>query len=678
MRPAACSEPGWRQFLAAADMCWGTARHPTIRVFGLRGYSARRCALVLTAFIAALTCSAQPQPTPQASPNSALLKSLSLEELAVLEVTSPGKKEESLSRVAAAIDVITQEEIRRSGVRNLPEALRLATGLQVSKFNNGSWPISARGFATTAANKIQVFLDGRSLYSPLFGGTFWDMQSTVIEDIDRIEVIRGPAATLWGGNAVNAVINIITKRASETKGSLVVLGGGADERGFVTLRYGGQVGTSTAYRVYGSYFNRDSLALQNGTDAKDPYQVGLGGFRVDTAVTPSDNLTVQGDLYSGDAGLLNRSDIGVHGSNLLARWTHRFKNSSEMQLQTYYDRTSRLVPAQLDEVRNTYDLDLQYRMRTGERNEVVWGAGYRSSNNRTTRQSVLFFEPSGRHLGLFNVFVQDEIALTADKLFLIVGSKFENYTFSGWNAQPSVRLIWTPNKQQSVWGAISRAVRIPTQFDRDLRINAGPVVAIRGNPDFRSENLIAYEAGYRVLPSPRLSISISTYYNSYDHLRSQESLSTGLFPVQLGNKLRGHTYGAEVTARYQVLSWWRLTSGYSNLQKDLSLEPGSTDRTAGLQEGFDPRNQLSVRSNMDLGRKIELDFWVRHVSALRLNSVPPVPAYTVFDVRLGWHPFEEFEIAVIGRNLPDKRHLEFGPSGELIRRAAYVTATWRF
>ncbi|HYP05638.1 MAG TPA: TonB-dependent receptor [Bryobacteraceae bacterium] len=664
------------RFLAATDVVRAMPWADVALAFA--GGFPRVKAAVLIAIVALLAPPAHSQTRSKVPANSALLKSLTLEELAQLEVTSAGKKEEKLSHVAAAIDVITHEDIRRSGVRNLPEALRLATGLQVSKFNNGSWPISARGFATTAANKIQVFIDGRSVYSPLFGGAFWDMQQIVIEDVDRIEVIRGPAATLWGGNAVNAVINIITKRATETQGSLVVMGGGADERGFATFRYGGGVGNGTAYRIYGSYFNRDSLALQNGADAKDPYQVAMGGFRIDSAVTASDDLTIQGDLYSGDAGILNRPDIGVHGANLLTRWTHRFRNSSELQLQTYYDRTSRLVPAQLDEVRHTYDVDMQYRMQAGDRHDIVWGAGYRASNNRTERQPVLFFEPSGRHLGLFNMFVQDEIALRGDKLHLIVGSKFENYTFSGWNAQPSVRLMLTPNKQQSLWSAISRAVRIPTQFDRDLRITVGPVVAISGSATFRSEELTAYEVGYRVLPVPQLSLSIATYYNDYDDLRSQEALSSGPLPVVLGNKLAGRTYGVEVTARYQARPWWRLTSGYSNLQKNLDLEPGSTDRTGGLQEGFDPRNQLSFRSNMDLGRSVELDFWVRHVSALQLLAPPPVPAYTVFDVRLGWRPVEAFELSVVGRNLPDKRHLEFGPSGEMVRRAVYVTASWRF
>ena len=312
----------------------------------------------------------EPQDLSRVPASPAALKALSLEELSQIEVTSPGKKLEKLSNVAAAIFVITQEEIRRTGVRNIPEALRLATGLQVAMFNNGSWPISARGFNITSANKIQVFMDGRSLYTPLFGGVFWDAQNMVIEDIDRIEVIRGAGGTLWGGNAVNAVINIITKTARDTQGGLIVAGGGAAERGFGTVRYGGTFRKNTTYRVYGNYFNRDSLALLNGSDAKDPNQMGQGGFRVDTNLTAADDMTFQGDLYSGDAGILNRPDISIHGGNLLGRWTHRFKGGSDLQLQTYYDRSSRLVPRQIDEVRNTYDIDLQHRFQAGARHDI--------------------------------------------------------------------------------------------------------------------------------------------------------------------------------------------------------------------------------------------------------------------------------------------------------------------
>ena len=618
-----------------------------------------------------------PQQGGASQTGTAALKALSLEELSEIDVTSAGKKEEKLSNVAAALYVITQDEIRRAGVRSIPEALRLATGLEVAMFNNGSWPVSARGFDITSANKIQVFLDGRSLYSPLFGGVFWDMQNTVIENVDRIEVIRGPGATLWGGNAVNCVINIITRSARDTRGVMVVAGGGAQERGFATLQYGGSVGMRTAYRIYGNYFNRDSLALQTGSDAKDPYQMEQGGFRVDSDITTRDQLTVQGDLYSGDNGILNRPDISVHGGNLLARWTHRFENGSDLQGQMYYDRTSRLVPQQIAEVRNTYDVDIQHHFRAGERHDVVWGAGYRASNDGTKQLPLLFFDPSGRHLALFNVFAQDEIALNPQTLYLILGSKFENNTYTGWEVQPTARLAWTPTTRQTLWGSISRAIRIPTQFDRDLRITAGtPFVLLQGSSRFVSEELLAYEIGYRILPDPRLSIDISTYYNKYDHLRSQETPPAGI-PVVLANNLRGHTYGAEFTARYQAQSWWRLTAAYSNLQKRLDLEPGSTDRTGGMQEGFDPRNQFSLRSGMDLPHKTELDFWVRHVSAIPVSPPPPVPAYTVFDVRVGWRPTDHVDISIVARNLPGRRHQEFGPTGELVRRGLYLITTWR-
>lgn len=626
----------------------------------------------------ALTAIARGDPFPQASSTPAALKRLSLEDLSRIQVISAGKKEEKLSDAAAAIYVITDDEIRRSGVRSIPEALRLATGLEVAVFNNISWPISARGFDTTSANKIQVFMDGRSLYSPLFGGTFWDIQNTVMEDIDRIEVVRGPGGTLWGGNAVDCVVNIITRTAKETAGLLAVAGGGAAERGFATLRYGGAIGRNTNYRIYGNYFDRDSLALQTGADAQDPYQMRQGGFRVDSSLG-ADKLTLQGDLYSGDGGILNRPDIGVHGGNLLGRWSHRFGNGSELQVQTYYDRTSRLVPLQVDEERNTYDIDIQHNFQAGGHHDVVWGLGYRVSNDATGPEPVFNFSPSGRHLALFNFFVEDGIGIIPDKLKLVLGSKFENYSYNGWDVQPSARLVWTPVSHHSLWGGVSHAVRIPTQFDTDLRVTAGNFLLIGGVASFQPEELTAYEVGYTALPAPQLSLAVSGYFNHYDNLRSQETEMVGGIPaISLANKLNARTFGAEITARYQVLPWWRITSGYSNLQKRFSTDAGSTDRTGGLQEGIDPRNQFSLRSGMDLPHKTELDFWVRHVSALELSSGTPVPAYTVFDVRLGWRPAKKMEVALVARNLPDKRHLEFGPAGELIRRSVYVTTTWRF
>jgi iron complex outermembrane receptor protein len=306
---------------------------------------------------------------------------------------------------------------------------------------------------------------------------------------------------------------------------------------------------------------------------------------------------------------------------------------------------------------------------------VVCGIGERVSNNATEREAILFFDPSGRHLALYNAFVQDEIALKGDKLHLILGIKAEHYSLSGGDAQPSARLVYSPNTRHTVWTAISRAVRIPTQFDDDLRIALPTIVLVQGDRRFSRENLIAYEAGYRLMPVSRFSLDIAGYYNDYDSLRSQERRGTA---IVLGNGLRANNYGAEVTAAYQVQPWWRMTAAYSNFQKHFSLDSRSTDVTGGLQEGMDPRNQVSLRSAMDLPHKWELDFWMRHVSALEVPSGPPVPPYTVFDVRAGWRPVDRFEISLVGRNLPQMRHAEFGPAGELVRRTVYVTTAWRF
>lgn len=610
--------------------------------------------------------------------STAALKSLSLEELTQVEVTSAGRKEEKLSNVAAAVYVITQDEIRRSGVRSIPEALRLATGLEVFMFNNGSWPISARGFASTAANKVQVFLDGRTLYTPLFGGTFWDMQNTVMEDIDRIEVIRGPGATLWGGNAVNCVINIITKAAADTQGVLGVAGAGTTERGFGTLRFGGNAADRVHYRVYGNAFKRRELVLANGADAGDPFHMEQGGFRADAELTAADRVTIQGDLYTARMGLQGNA-VGLHGANVLARWTHRLRGGSEFQVQAYVDRTSRHVPGQMNETRHTYDVDLQHRIRLGSRHDIVWGAGYRASNDRNLRTNRIQFIPSGRHVSVFNLFAQDEIALAPNRLSLILGSKFEKNTYTGWQVMPSARLLWTPGTRSSVWTSVARAMRIPTRFDRELLLSdpLTGILLIRGSDNFRSEELIAYEAGYRFMPNARASFDLATYYNHYRDLRSLEPSAT-IFPLVISNRLRARTMGAELTARYQLLPWWRLTGAWSNLQRRLDFEQDSRDPTGGQFEGADPRNQVSFRSYMDLPRRTELDVWVRHVSALRIIGAPPVPEWTVFDVRFGWRPTQHLDISIVGRNLPGKRHMEFGPSGELIRRGVYLTTTWRF
>jgi iron complex outermembrane recepter protein len=647
------------------------------RATRLLRYACWYCAL-LGALIGVLPSALHSQNDQTAEANSRL-KNLSLEELAAIEVTTVGKKTQQAITSPAALAVITQEDIRRFGAPSIPEALRLVNGLEVARFNNTSYAISARGFNITSANKMQVFMDGRSLYTPLFGGIFTDVLDTFMEDIDRIEVVRGPGATLWGGNAVNGVINIITKSPKDTQGSLFVAEAGTQERGSVGYRYGGHVGQSAFYRVYGKFLDRGPLFLSSGASAKDEFGFGQGGFRMDAAINPSNNLTLQGDLQSGQTGLLGRPDIGVHGGNLLTRWTHTFHDGSELKVQSYYDRTARLVPGTFDEVRNTYDLDMQHHLTLAERHDVVWGLGFQVSTDRTKPQPILFFDPSGRHLALFNLFGEDDISLPGAPLHLIVGAKVEHNTFTDWEFYPTARLSWIVSDRSTLWGAVSRAVRIPTQFDEDLRIGTPAAPLISGSSSFRSEELAAYEIGYRNVITPRLDVGIALYFNNYNHLRSQEGPPGGGFPIVLANNLRGNTYGAEINGTLGLLSWWRLRATYNDLQKHLELRPGSTDVTQGLDEGTDPRNQYTLRSQMDLPFRTELDFFVQHASALPvLPPANPVPAYTTFDVRAGWHASSTLEISVVGRGLPGPRHEEFGPQGELIPRDVFGIMRWSF
>jgi len=638
-----------------------------------------RAALALL-FLLGEASKALAQETPQPQGQGRVpLRELTLDELSTVEVTSVSRRSEPAWRTPAAISVITQEDIRRAGVQSIPEALRLANGLQVARSSNTNWAISARGFNITTANKMQVFLDGRNLYSPLFGGVLWDQVDVLISDIDRIEVIRGPAGALWGGNSVNGVINIITKSTKNTLGGLVHAGGGFGQRGFVSMRYGDVVGNNVFYRVYGKFFQRDSLRLNTGADAANEFRYGQGGFRTDIDLSALDLLTVQGDLYSGDAGVLNRPDTGTHGGNILSRWTRRFQGGSELQLQASYDRSSRFVAETFNEIRYIYEVEAQHVLPVNGRQDIVWGIGYRVSTNRTLPEEVLFFEPSGRHLGLFGLFLEDDISFYDGRLHLTFGSRLENNTYTDWEVYPNVRLAWIPSEEHTMWGAVSRAVRIPTQFDRDLRIDLPPpAFDIRGTSDFDSEKVVAYEIGYRTRVFPRLLLGLSAYFNDYDDLRSQERFPDESL-ILLSNRLRGHTYGLEAGVTYDLLPWWRLRAGYTNLQKDLELEPGSTDINRGRGEGVDPRNQFQFRSQMDLPHQTELHFWLRHVSSLGTSPpAVPVPAYTVFDVRAGWNPTETLELSVVGRNLPRRRRAEFGPNGQLVPRELYGIFSWRF
>ena len=609
------------------------------------------------------------------------LKKLDLAELLQLEVTSVSRREQTASRAAAAVEVITEEQIERTGALSVPDALRMATGVQVGRFSGQSFAISTRGFTSLAANKLLVMQDGRSLYSPLFSGVFWDAYGVMLEDVDRIEVIRGPGATMWGANAVNGVISIITRNARDTQGMLITGGGGSEEHAFGALRYGGKAGEETYYRVYGRYHDHDEMAFSDGSDGGAASQEGQGGFRVDSFLEAHDRLTVQGDYFYNESNQPAGTDATNRSANILARWTHEFDVGSELQLQTYYDRFERDIPGQFGEDRDTYDADLQGQTRVGDRHALVAGMHYRLSSDDTKAGGTIEFEPRDKTIHIFSTFLQDEIALVPHRLSLAVGSKFEWHSLAGFEAQPSARCAWTPTDRQTLWGAFSRAVRMPSRIDEDLRfipVPASGVVLIRGNPDFEPEKVHAYELGYRVQPHAKVFIDIAGYYNDYDDLRSIEPTPPAGLPLMQFNLLDAEIYGAESSVKYQAMSWWRLSASYTRLHKNLRPDDDSLDASRGSLEGNDAQNLASLWSSWDLPRRVTFDGMVRYVDRL---PDPDVPSYLELDLRLGWRPVERAELAVVGQNLLDSRHREFGPASPFapeIERSIYGKITWRF
>ncbi len=609
------------------------------------------------------------------------LKKLSLEELLALQVTSVSRRGESAGQAAAAVEVITQEQIARTGAASVQDALRLATGVQVSRFAGHSFAISSRGFTSLAANKLQVMQDGRSLYSPLFSGVFWDAYGAMLEDIDRIEVIRGPGATLWGANAVNGVISIITKDARDTQGNLIAGGGGNQERFFGTFRHGGRAGPSTHFRVYGRFHDRAPMPLPNGSDGPSSPFESQAGFRVDSRSRADRHLTVQGDYFQNKSESSGAEDASNRNINLLTRWTREWGARSELKLQAYFDRFERSVPGQVGDRRNTFDLDAQHRIAAGSRHTLVWGMKYRLSSDHTDAGGTAEFLPRGRTVELASAFVQDEIALVPGVFNVVIGSKFQWDTLGGFEPQPNLRAVWTPNEKHTVWAAVSRAVRMPSRIDKDLRFFSNPasgIVVFQGNPDFKPEKLNAFEVGYRVRPARRVFADFTVFHHDYDQLRSLEpTLPLGLPFVQY-NLLDAETSGVELALKLEPSSWWRVNLNYSYLRRRFQAAAQSRDPSPGTREGNDAARLFSLWSSMDLPGRTTFDVIVRHVGAL---PQPFVPGYTEMDVRLGWRPNEGLEVSLVGQNLLDRQHLEFGtasPATAEVKRGVYGKATWRF
>jgi iron complex outermembrane receptor protein len=630
--------------------------------------------------------------------STSALKTMSVEDLMNVEVTSVARHPEKLLQAASAIQVITQEDIRRSGATSIPEALRLADNLQVAQKNSHDWAISARGFNTDLANKLLVMIDGRTVYTPLYSGVFWDVQDYLLEDIDRIEVISGPGGALWGANAVNGVINIITKSAKDTQGVYAEAGGGSQPQDFTGVRYGGSLGADSAYRVYGKYFDRGAEVIANGNSASDSWRQGRGGFRVDSEASAQDRVTLQGDYYDGREDEQAGGVADVSGANLLGRWTRSVSEESDFSLQTYIDQTHLADPAApllvsgvqfspagtvYDDL-TTYDVDFQHRFSLGASNRVVWGLGYRYTHDAVIEAPSVGFFPAVLVQNLYSGFVQDELAL-AKSLSFTMGTKLEHNDYTGFEFEPDARLSWALNSSQALWAAVSRAVRTPSRIDRDLSEGTPPyLVLLKGGADFTSEALLAYELGYRAQLNSAFTASVSSFYNQYNDVRSTSFTPGTILPLFFANNLEGDTYGLEFSGSYQVTEDWSLHGGYTLLRENLRVKPGQFDLDDALNETADPRGQLSLRSALNLPRHTEFMAALRWVDTLHTNNGPTpgtVPSYFELDTRLAWHVSARLELSLAGQNLLHDRHPEYGfpdPARAEIERSGYAKLAWRY
>ena len=630
----------------------------------------------------------------------ATYKNMTLEELMKQEVTSVAKQPEPYGHAPAAIQVVTGDEIRRFGASSIPEALRLADNLDVAQISSSAWAIGARGFNASVGNKLLVLMDGRSIYTPLFSGVIWNMQDYLLEDIDRIEVISGPGGSLWGANAVNGVINISSKSAKDTQGTYVDAGGGSWLQDFVGVRYGGTLASNVYYRVYGKYFNRGAEVYADGNSANDEWNHGQGGFRLDAEGSDENHYTLQGDIFGantyttpGGQGTPNAEGTGS-GGNVLGRWTHAFTDDSDLSVQLYYDRTHLAAPFQssgaipagtLYENLDAYDLEIQHTFSLGTWNRIVWGVGYRFTHDVVEDAPLVAFVPNTLNQNLYDTFVQDEIKLHEDVYFTI-GSKLEHNDYTGYEYEPSARLQWNVTDKQMIWGAVSRAVRSPSRYDRDLLEPSPAYGTFLGtkNSDFQSETVVAYELGYRAQLGRKVSGSLTGFYNNYDNLRSINFIDGTSLPLVFQNNLEGNTYGFELSVDYQLLEWWRWHGGYDLLKEDIHVKPGQTDLFNALNETADPENQIFLRSAMDLPWRTELDIAFRWIDTLHNNNggTPgTVPSYAEMDVRLGWHATKNLEFSVVGQNLLQDQHPEYGfpgPAQEQIARSVYGKVAWRF
>jgi iron complex outermembrane recepter protein len=647
------------------------------------------------------------------------LTKVSIEDLMDVEVTSASKKEQKLSRVAAAIFVITTEDIRRSGATSIEDALRIVPGLDVAEINGSTRAIGARGFNQQLSNKLLVMVDGRIVYTEAFGGVYWDTVDVPLEDIERIEVIRGPGGSIWGANAVNGVISIFTKRAADTRGGLLEATGGNILQSSGTAEYGDKAGKETDYRVFAKYFNEGPMADLNGQSGADGWHMLRGGFRTDSTLSPKDVVTVEGNLYTEregelayflpsitSPGLITIPDeITSAGGFIQSNWKHQYSDRSDSELQvsfTHYTRDDPLEP----EVRSTLYADYQRHFAWGDRHDIIWGVGDFYSNGQINGTLTVFFSPPHKTLDVANAFVQDEIAIIPDRLYVTAGTKLEHNGYTGFEFLPSIRTTWEFSKQQMLWAAVSRAVRAPTPNDEDLSVNLGEIGAANGvpivlrfigNKTFQDERLVAYEAGYRATLSNRFTFDLAAYCNDYDNLQTTEP--SGSFfeatpappheveTLTYGNLMHGESHGFEVAANWKVTERWQLSPGFAFDEIHLHTDAQSQDQqTVPFVQGNAPTKMGQLRSHMDFQKGWSWDASAYYVDPLRnqgFSGVARIAGYTRLDTGLTWKAMERLSLSIVGQNLLKNEHVEFedffgSMQSSQIKRSGYLKLTWRF
>lgn len=635
---------------------------------------------------------------------------LDLLELMQIQITSAGRKAQNLEDVTAAVYVVSQEAIRNSGATSIPEALRMVPGLQVARISSNKWAITSRGFNGMFSNKLLVQIDGRSVYTPSFSGVYWNNQNVMLEDIDRIEVIRGPGATLWGANAVNGIINIITKQSSDTQGGLVSIAAGNHEDGIASFRYGTQLTNDTYGRFYLHRHDQDSFQLlANEADAHDDSQLSSGGFRLDGDIGLKDSWTLQGDLYQGEGSqlifpfwnadsplpLTVDDQIESDGYNILGRWQHNISETNSWTLQAYFDVTDR-DESYLSQSHHTVDLDFQHHFLWATQHDIVWGLGYRNISDDFDNSYMVALVPDSRTSELFSAFFQDEIELIRDQLRLTLGTKVEHNDYTDLEIQPSARLLWKVNPNNNIWSSVSRAVRTPSRIEDTgkfvlevLPIPPFPAISVNGNSELEAESVIAYEAGYRYSQNKNFSLDVSMFYNDYKKIIDHKP--TNMTTIMFINGLEGTSYGLEISSQWRPLSWLTAEVNYSYIDLSMDLTDAENylfSANALVIENSSPQHQLSVQSSIDLSEAVRLNIWGRYIDQLAVSSQGAyfagirVDDYVALDANIIWKPTQHLEVMLAAQNLLDDNHLEFVHEYFIepteIGRSIYAKVTWDF